>query len=380
MTNENAVALRKLIDSESVNSKLTTLASDSYPLERMKEMLVSFYAAGGNDGRLGTCTPMSIVQAFYRAVAIGLDPINKEMGEAYLVPYGKTATLQLGYKGLIKLAREHGSVRRVVAEVVVEGEDIEIDPIAGTIKHKIDPTADRTDTTKFLGAYAVVWLKGQDDPIVQWLDKHEIALRQAQSKSGIWAKNPRAMWRKSPIRALLSGGSIPISPVLAEALRVDDEAEMLTEADVPEIDTAKRVIEVAVGKAQEPSEPDADLEFEPDMPGVDDVIDEIEAETPEELEPPPKKRGRGRPKGSKNKPKVEVVEEPEPEIEDPFADADEPEPEVDPSDAYNQEMLDAKSKEALLAVVKKVVNDPSLSKFHKDRLRLTYSKRVEAIG
>ncbi len=49
-------------------------------------------------------------------------PINQNLGFAYIVPYGKAAQFQLGYKGLIQLAQRTGQYKAINATEVYENQ------------------------------------------------------------------------------------------------------------------------------------------------------------------------------------------------------------------------------------------------------------------
>ncbi len=66
------------------------------------------------DKNLQGCSVESVVNTGIAIVQTGLNP-NKMFGQAYIVPYGKTAQLQIGYKGWIALGYRNGWKFRSVA-------------------------------------------------------------------------------------------------------------------------------------------------------------------------------------------------------------------------------------------------------------------------
>jgi len=82
----------------SAQRQITSLLQD-------KEKANKFMAASlviASDQSLNRCSPDSIVQAL---IGIAMSDLNvdKNIGHAYLVPYGNQAQLQIGYKGFIQL-------------------------------------------------------------------------------------------------------------------------------------------------------------------------------------------------------------------------------------------------------------------------------------
>ena len=63
---------------------------------------------------LANCNVDSVLQAGFEIVRAGLNP-NPIFGQAYVVPYGKQAQLQIGYKGWIALGYRYGWKFRAVA-------------------------------------------------------------------------------------------------------------------------------------------------------------------------------------------------------------------------------------------------------------------------
>lgn len=68
-----------------------------------------------------SCTPESVYAAVLESARLGLE-IGGPMAQAYLVPYGRKATFQLGYRGLIDLVIRAGSATDVNVEYVYEGD------------------------------------------------------------------------------------------------------------------------------------------------------------------------------------------------------------------------------------------------------------------
>lgn len=58
--------------------------------ERMARIAITVFR---NNPRLQACTPVSFLGAVMQSVQLGLEP-NTNLGEAYIIPYGKTSTFQ----------------------------------------------------------------------------------------------------------------------------------------------------------------------------------------------------------------------------------------------------------------------------------------------
>lgn len=74
--------------------------------------------------KLLDCTPESFLGCILSCAALGLEP-DGLLGQAYLIPYGRTCTLVPGYKGLVKLARQSGEIATIDAHEVRVGDAFE---------------------------------------------------------------------------------------------------------------------------------------------------------------------------------------------------------------------------------------------------------------
>ncbi len=184
----------------------------------------------------------SVLFAAMEAAALGLEP-NTPTQECWILPRKadgiQQAELQIGYRGLLKLARRSGQIKTIYANVVREGDHFEwfYGLEADHLEHKPKPG----NEGPLQYAYSVVrFVNGGYNFIV--LDGAEIASRRAKSASAKSQYSPwnlweAAMWRKSAIRALMP--YVELSPELARAvendgqpLQYDTEAEVITTAEL----------------------------------------------------------------------------------------------------------------------------------------------------
>ena len=93
------------------------------------------------------CSKESIFRSLKEAAAYGLE-LNGMLGQAYLIPYNEkgvmTSHLQLGYKGLIALARRSNTIKTIAAEPIHENDIFEVELGMGrNLSHKIDIMKER---------------------------------------------------------------------------------------------------------------------------------------------------------------------------------------------------------------------------------------------
>src|SRR5690606_17978119 len=156
--------------------------------------------------RLLECTKESLALALIEAGQLGLEP-HGVMGQAYLVPYynGKTkkyeAQFQVGYRGLIDLARRSGEITKIEARVVREGDHFEYEyGLRPNLVHRPDPTS-QGDVTH---VYAIAWLKDAE-PIFEVMTRAQVDAIRRRSKaadSGPWVTDYEAMARKTVVKRL----------------------------------------------------------------------------------------------------------------------------------------------------------------------------------
>jgi recombination protein RecT len=109
-----------------------------------------------------SCDPMSILAATMQSAQLGLEP-GSGLGEAYIIPYKREATFQMGYKGLVKLARNSGDVTSIWAEAVYEGDLFRV--VMGSepkIEHVPDLNVPRGTFDNVVAVYAVARLATGD--------------------------------------------------------------------------------------------------------------------------------------------------------------------------------------------------------------------------
>lgn len=192
--------------------------------------------------KLGTCSPESFVLALIESAFLKLEP-SGVLGQAYLVPYGGQARLQIGYRGLVDLAQRGGTIGAVYASPVYEKDDWDFD--LGTqayITHRPytygvpDPLSISTDDLEELGNagsricfYAKAHFMAGGKPAIHVMPLLEVEkIRRGaasfRADTSPWITHYDAMGSKTVLRALLWRG-IRLSVELQAALVVDQGLE-----------------------------------------------------------------------------------------------------------------------------------------------------------
>lgn len=163
---------------------------------------VALTAFNGNP-KLQDCNPRSFLAAMMQSAQLGLEP-NTPLGQAYLIPYGKTVQFQIGYKGLIDLANRTREYKTIYSHAVYENDVFEIEyGLNPKLYHKPDMNGDRGEV---IGYYAVYKLINGGEGFAFMTKKEIEAHRYRFSKSpsiGPWKDDFDAMAKKTVLKQVL---------------------------------------------------------------------------------------------------------------------------------------------------------------------------------
>lgn len=121
-------------------SAFKQVADNNYYQQQLKNVLkenagtfsTSLMELVTSDEKLLACDPKKLMAEAMKAASLKL-PLNKQLGYAYIVPYGSTPTMIIGYKGLYQLAIRSGLYKNINADIVYEGEYEGYDKITGEL-------------------------------------------------------------------------------------------------------------------------------------------------------------------------------------------------------------------------------------------------------
>lgn len=181
------------------------------------------------------CSKESIFRSLKEAASYGLE-LNGTLGQAYLIPYREkgimTCHFQMGYKGLIALARRSNTIKTIAAEPVYSNDIFDVQLGVGrTLSHKMNLMGERGE---IIGYYCLVELvnggiqfcvKSKAD-----IEKHRDKFSKAynkEDKENIWNKNFDAMALKTCVIQALK-----LCPISIEALEAVNREEIEDTKDV----------------------------------------------------------------------------------------------------------------------------------------------------
>ena len=189
--------------------------------------------------KLQSCDGRSFLAALMQSSQLGLEP-NTPLGEAYIIPYGKEASFQVGYKGLLSLAHRTGEYRTIYAMEVYENDQFKygygLDPF---LVHMPDDDPEGEP----IAYYAVYHLVNGGKEFRVWttakVKKHAMQYSQAFQKgwTSPWKTDFDSMAKKTVLKDLLKFA--PKSIEFARAISMDETVKKDIDADmsiVPAID------------------------------------------------------------------------------------------------------------------------------------------------
>ena len=184
--------------------------------------------------KLAATTPASFLACLLQAASVGLE-VDTPVAHAHLIPYGNECTLVIGYRGLLHLARQSGSVSSVYAQVVHAGDEFReeygLEPRLVHVPHADGDTAFVGGKILFTGAnvthaYAVAVVDGHPQFVV--LSRKDLDSIRSQSKAasnGPWATHPEEMFRKTALRRLCK--TLPLSAQVMQAIHEEEKVERI---------------------------------------------------------------------------------------------------------------------------------------------------------
>ncbi len=188
--------------------------------ERKTQFITSALSLFNSNNQLQNCEPASIFNACLTATSLGL-PINNNLGFAYIIPYGKDAQFQIGYKGFRQLAINSNQYKSLEVKEVFEGQFIEDNSFIG---YHFDWKSKTSDTVIGYASYfqllngfeSIYYLSVAD------IEKHAKKYSQTYKKGfGNWKDEFDKMAKKTVVKLHLNSGFAPLSIEMQKAQESD---------------------------------------------------------------------------------------------------------------------------------------------------------------
>lgn len=189
--------------------------------EKAPQYMSSIVNLVNSDTNLQKCDGMSVIASCMVAATMDL-PVDKNLGYAWVVPYGSRAQFQMGYKGYIQLALRTGQYKAINVVEIREGELVSWNPLTEEIE--VDFSKRESDTVIGYAGYfklingfekTVFWTKEEVNNHANKFSKT------INSKNSVWKSNFDAMAKKTVLRNLLSKWGI-LSIEMQKAYTADE--------------------------------------------------------------------------------------------------------------------------------------------------------------
>lgn len=199
------------------------------------------------------CSPASIVGSVMRAAALGIE-LDPSLGQAYIVPRGGAATLQISYRGWLRMAWNSGRLLALdVGEICDKGE---VEYLRGTTPRLTikPPLGDRGKPIAYY--CAAQWKDGGSSVEVMSLDdviKHRDLYSDEWKKKGansVWGKHFDEMAKKTVL--LLARKTWPVS-LTPEGTSIDADGNTFEEGII--IDQPAREADPSDGQQEQSAQP-----------------------------------------------------------------------------------------------------------------------------
>lgn len=205
----------QLLDSPAIKQRIEEVLG-----ERKSQFITSALSLFNANPTLQNCEPASIFNACLTATSLGL-PINNNLGFAYIIPYGKDAQFQIGYKGFRQLAINSNQYKSLEVKAVFEGQIIDDNSFVG---YHFDWKNKQSDTIigyasyfQLLNGFESIYYLSVSD-----IEKHAKKYSQTYKKGfGNWKDEFEKMAKKTVVKLHLNSGFAPLSIEMQKAQESD---------------------------------------------------------------------------------------------------------------------------------------------------------------
>lgn len=236
--------IKQLMNSDSVKKRFEDVLGKKAP-----QFMTSVINLVNSDTNLKKVDQMSVIGSAMIAASLDL-PVDKNLGYAWIIPYGNKAQFQLGYKGYIQLALRTGQYKYINVIEVYEGELKKWNRL--TEEFEIDFDGKVSDAV--VGYAAYFELLNGFRKTVYWTKEEVERHRKRFSKSDFgWKNDWDAMAKKTVLKNMLSKWGI-LSVEMQQAFIEDNEEREIKDItnDVVEQDIID--IDIEPSETEEPSE------------------------------------------------------------------------------------------------------------------------------
>lgn len=227
---------KNILANENMKKRFTEILGKKAP-----GFMSSILALYNSDNKFAKVDGYSVVNAALLAATLDL-PINKEFGFAWVIPYGKEAQFQIGYKGYIQLALRTGQYKNLNVVEIYEGQLVNFNPLTEDLELNVEAKT----SDKVIGyAFFMRLINGFEKTIYWPIEKvREHGKRFSKTfNNGPWKTDFDVMAKKTVLKNGLSKWGI-LSVEMQKAIEADQavvdkdisNVEDLTHQDLKYVD------------------------------------------------------------------------------------------------------------------------------------------------
>ena len=203
--------------------------------------------------KLLECDRMSLLSSLIKVAQFRFMPSGIS-GEACIIPYGKEATFQLGYQGLITLMYRSGKVKTITSNIIYKNDDFEYEEGLGAklIHH---PSMFGKPKGEPIGVYTIVQMAGGEKTF-KVMDKDAVmgikAISKAKDKADSpWNSNDPELWMWKKTCLIQHSKMLPKTQDIMKAIEKDYEGEGI---DKPVLDAGGPAVGASVHTTDTPDD------------------------------------------------------------------------------------------------------------------------------
>lgn len=207
---------KNILANEGMKKKFTEILGKKAP-----GFMASILSLYNGDTNFSKVDGYSVVNSALIAATLDL-PINKEFGFAWIIPYGKQAQFQVGYKGYVQLALRTGQYKNLNVIEIYDGQLKAFNPLTEEIELDLSSSFEIGER-KLLGYAFYMKLLNGFEKTIYWPIEKVKAHAQKFSKTynnGPWKTDFDAMARKTVLKNGLTKWGI-LSVEMQKAIEVD---------------------------------------------------------------------------------------------------------------------------------------------------------------
>jgi recombination protein RecT len=247
-------AIKKTIDNPAVFESIKKRLGDE---SRTRSFLASVLELCNSDNSLAKCNPNDILREALKAELLGLS-LNKQIGQAYIVPYKNIPTFIPGWRAYKKFAHNTKQISKSNEGYIYKGQEVTIDYVTGDIDIKGKPDLDEKGEPIEVIGYIVYaeTTYGYKKALYWSKEKGRRHGKKYAPSNPTWKKEEDKMILKSLIKELYSK-HIPIAAEACQDLfKADLESNKFDESEEPDFSDAN------TGEIIDIEEEKQELEFE----------------------------------------------------------------------------------------------------------------------